>query len=480
MDDSRITSINSFPSLNPQATIFIPISETTRPNLSEYKLNPLAKDFCIKLNPKVKPFIPVSGGLTEKRETQGQQSETANAESLLDTDPSIPDLEILTPNTSSVGCDLGEVLTGHDENANVDDVFIDFRERGIYLFVFVVSLTVLFALLLGPRNVSSDEEDPYTVLQSLRLKNIDRIILGHININSIRNKIDLLVDMISNRVDILLISETKIDDTFPKSQFIKQGYSEPYRLDRTAHGGGLLLYVRNDIPSKQLPLVEGSIECIFMEATISKKKWLFVGAYNPKKAAISNFLTVLEKSLNHYLLSYDNVVVLGDLNNEVHEEALENFCESYSLKSLIKTPTCFKSQENPTCIDVILTNKHHSFQNSTTLETGLSDFHLLTLTVMKTSFRKLPPKKVLYRDSKNYNSANFRNDVIAHFAGKDLTKISHDQYMSEVMVLFNHHKPVKTKFIRGNDQPFMTKELRKQHDENQNLGGNTILMKQIG
>ena len=153
----------------------------------------------------------------------------------------------------------------------VDSVFIDFCERGIYLFVFVVSLTVLFALLLGPRNVSNDEEDPHTALQSLRLKNIDRIILGHININSIRNKIDLLFDIISNRVDILLISETKIDGTFPKSQFIKQGYSEPYRLDRTAHGGGLLLYVRNDIPSKQLPLVEGSIECIFMEATISKK-----------------------------------------------------------------------------------------------------------------------------------------------------------------------------------------------------------------
>ena len=95
------------------------------------------------------------------------------------------------------------------------------------------------------------------------------------------------------------------------------------------------------------------------------------------------------------------------------EILLENFCELYHLKSLIKTPTCFKSNENPTCIDLILTNRQQSFQNSTTIETGLSDFHHLTVTVMKTKFKKLPPKKILYRDNKNYNSVDFCNDVIA-------------------------------------------------------------------
>ena len=51
-----------------------------------------------------------------------------------------------------------------------------------------------------------------------------------------------------------MVSETKIDDTFPLAQFSVEGYSTLYRLDRTCKGGGLLLYVRDDIPSKQIKL----------------------------------------------------------------------------------------------------------------------------------------------------------------------------------------------------------------------------------
>ena len=83
-----------------------------------------------------------------------------------------------------------------------------------------------FGLLVSksPMNENSDVL-PHTILQSLRLKNVDKIIIGHININSIRNKIHLLADIIRGRVDILLISETKLDSTFPKLQFCLHGFS---------------------------------------------------------------------------------------------------------------------------------------------------------------------------------------------------------------------------------------------------------------
>ena len=67
-----------------------------------------------------------------------------------------------------------------------------------------------------------------------------RVIIGHININSIRNKFEPLVSFINNNVDILVISETKIDDTFPGTQFLIKVFSVSYRLDRTATGGGIL------------------------------------------------------------------------------------------------------------------------------------------------------------------------------------------------------------------------------------------------
>ena len=97
-----------------------------------------------------------------------------------------------------------------------------------------------------------DESNPYSILNDIRVKNMNRVIFAHININSIRNKFNMLADLIAGKIDLLLISETKIDDTFPSSQFLIPGFSTPYRLDRTENSGGLILYVREDIPSKRI------------------------------------------------------------------------------------------------------------------------------------------------------------------------------------------------------------------------------------
>ena len=50
------------------------------------------------------------------------------------------------------------------------------------------------------------------------------------------------------------------------------------------------------------------------------------------------------------------------------------FCSSYNLKNLINDPTCFKKMDNPSCIDLVLTNKSRSFQKSSVIKTGLSEF----------------------------------------------------------------------------------------------------------
>ena len=74
-------------------------------------------------------------------------------------------------------------------------------------------------------------------IKDFRNQNHFRVIIDHIDINSIRNKFEPLVSFINNNLDILMISETKTDDTFPDSQFLTEGFSVPYRLDRTAKGG---------------------------------------------------------------------------------------------------------------------------------------------------------------------------------------------------------------------------------------------------
>ena len=74
----------------------------------------------------------------------------------------------------------------------------------------------------------------------------------------------MLKEVIGNKTDILLISETMLNDTFPLSHFILEEFTLPYRFDRTEHGGGLMLSVRGDIPSKLLPKIEN----IFIEINL--------------------------------------------------------------------------------------------------------------------------------------------------------------------------------------------------------------------
>ena len=96
--------------------------------------------------------------------------------------------------------------------------------------------------------VAKAEEDAKSSLCNLKLRNVNHLILGQININSIRNKFGLLFSLVSNNIDVLLISETKIDNTFPVSQFCVPGYSMPFRLDRTRNGGVIMLYFKKHTP----------------------------------------------------------------------------------------------------------------------------------------------------------------------------------------------------------------------------------------
>ena len=76
-----------------------------------------------------------------------------------------------------------------------------------------------------------------------------------------------------------------------------------------------------------------------------------------------------------------------------------------------KEKTCFKGVHNRSCVDLILTNNDMTFQNTTTVFTGLSDFYKLILTVLKTSFTKSKPRKIIYRDYKNFDSVTFNDEL---------------------------------------------------------------------
>ena len=133
----------------------------------------------------------------------------------------------------------------------------------------------------------------------MRLKHLGRLIIGHLNINSIRNKFEALKQIIKKNLDILIVSETKLDHTFPDKQFSMDGY-RAIRQDREHNGhfgGGIIVFIREDIPCKELKFQpDKEIEGIFLEINLRKIKWLIMTGYNPKKDNIPFFLNILAKA----------------------------------------------------------------------------------------------------------------------------------------------------------------------------------------
>ena len=191
------------------------------------------------------------------------------------------------------------------------------------------------------------------------------------------------------------------------------GLGTPYRLNRNSNGSGLMLFVREDIPSNLVEAETKPIEVFYIELNLHYAKRLLNCSYNPHENNTGNHLKVLSDSLDSRSSSqfFEKVLILGGFNVEVDDQNMKTFCDSYRLTSLTKQPTYYKSPSQPKCIDSILANVPRIFQNTRVLETGLSDFHLMTLTIIRKSFRKLKARVVSYRSHKYFLNEVFRESL---------------------------------------------------------------------
>ena len=112
------------------------------------------------------------------------------------------------------------------------------------------------------------------------------------------------------------------------------------------------------------------------------------------------------------------MLISGDFNVGIDEPHMESFCETYNLTNLIKQPTCHKNPDNPMCIDLIQPNVPPKFQSTCVIETGLSDFHLMTLTIMRKTFKKQRPRIINYRSFKHFSNEEFRKSLIDNLSNQ--------------------------------------------------------------
>ena len=111
---------------------------------------------------------------------------------------------------------------------------------------------------------------------------------------------------------------------------------------------------------------------------------MILGTYYPPNQSIDYFFENVGKALDIYSQKYDKFFWCGESNSEPTESSLSEFLLKYKSKNLVIGKTCFKNPENSRCIDLFLKNSVESFQNTSVFATGISDFHKMILTGLKT------------------------------------------------------------------------------------------------
>ncbi|MEO1917853.1 MAG: endonuclease/exonuclease/phosphatase family protein, partial [Candidatus Thioglobus sp.] len=229
----------------------------------------------------------------------------------------------------------------------------------------------------------------------------------HLNINSLLDKIDELRFIAEkSKPTIIGITESKIDESVPETEFDIQGYTS-IRNDRTRHGGGVVLYIKEGVGFNRRDNFSNELENIFVDILLPKTKPILIGIlYNPFKP---DFLDKLSAAITG-TDNFDNqeVYLLGDFNinlwhegkyifqdekvlspREIHKIVKGNdsynvikyqeFCSLHSLKQLIKSPTRI-TENKSSLLDHVLTNYSEKISQSGEIDIGVSDHQLIYCT----------------------------------------------------------------------------------------------------
>ena len=189
--------------------------------------------------------------------------------------------------------------------------------------------------------------------------------------------------------------------------------------------------------------------------------------YRPESINREQFFTEVALSLSKAVQKYERIVLAGDLNVDMDmaetdtKGYLADMCDMFNLTNIINKKTCTK-RDTCSSLGVFLTTRPKSFMKTSVIETGLSDHHILISTFLRSRFQRLPPKNIRYRDVKHFDETLFLKEVKEiSFEVILYCESPYDALSNEFRKILDKHAPLKQKKVRGNQSPFVTKELRK-------------------
>ena len=293
-------------------------------------------------------------------------------------------------------------------------------------------------------------------------------IFSHINLNSFRYKYSFIRDiLIKQSVDYFAISESKLDDSFTNAQFHIPDFV-CYRQDLTSSSGGLLIYVRADLPHRRLNHIEinyNGFESLCTEITIGNTKTVLCCVYKHPKVTNHFFKQCMSKLGDAILHTYDDFVFLGDMNCcPIKSNVIKDLCDLYDVKNLLKDPTCHKGATS-TLLDNILVSNHRRYTGALNANFNLSDCHNLIGAATRRYAPIMKPRKIFCRSYKHFCEADYLTDPsFAPFHVADIfDDIDDIAWFSFSLIrnVIDAHAPVKSQIITKQSVPYMNSKLQK-------------------
>ena len=294
--------------------------------------------------------------------------------------------------------------------------------------------------------------------------------IAHLNVNGLRSKLDFIkILLFQEKFDILCLNETKIDSTVSDSDIAVPGYLL-HRLDRTAHGGGTLIYYSKSLDVKRnTRLTKKSYESLWVEVRFKKSKPIYIcSLYRPPCSKAIEDTT----RYTRYLFScFDNlqkdseVFILGDFNVDISKRnnlssLITEFCKSRDLKQHVSSPTRI-SEYSSTTIDLAISNSTHA-KDCTVIDIGISDHSLVFVRREKTHVDR-KPKTITTRSFKNFNQEAFLDDLGKLDWSPMLKSTVVDEaaeiFNSNVLGVLDRHAPLVQIRIRLDSPPWFNEEL---------------------
>ena len=293
----------------------------------------------------------------------------------------------------------------------------------------------------------------------------------HYNVQSVVNKVDVIESGFSN-FSLISLTETWLNDSVSNQDLEFNDFQLPFRRDREGDShGGILVYVKNDIPSKRRDDLElNNIECLWVEINVRNKKLLVGTFYRPQNSNALVFSNIENSSGMAVDTGIADIIILGDFNinilNEQPARKITELCQQYNFSQLINEPTNY-TESSSSIIDLIMVSNLQTVDISGVGEPFLSQdirYHCPIFCIFKFKSHVVKPfrRKVWLYEQGNYD--NFRQQVhdfdwtTAH---DDDVNIYAEKFTKKLLNIAEECIPTKNFTIRPRDIPWINNNIRK-------------------